>query len=110
MARVERRTRSFHRSLWHYKRRAKRALLLHLEGKDIRRIFETPPDTGTKYDEATAKLYSCFKSQKNTTQNKGENTSSYLTRLQSLAETCEFTDVDTEIRVRGNIYFNRTPM
>ena len=82
----------------------KRALLLHYAGPD------TLPDTGgdNDYDTAVAKLNEYFSPQVNSTyevynfrqtkQKEGESLDSYHTRLRQLAKTCEFTNVDKEIK------------
>ena len=88
----------------------KRALLLHYAGPDVDEIFDTLPNTGedNDYDTAVAKLHEYISSQVNTTyevynfrqakQKEGELLESYHTRLRQLAKTCEFSDIDKEIK------------
>lgn len=88
----------------------KRALLLHYAGTDVDEIFDTLPNTGEDgdYDTAVAKLNEYFSPQVNTTyevynfrqtkQKEGESLDSFHTRLRQLAKTCEFSDVDKEIK------------
>ena len=88
----------------------KRALLLHYAGPDVDEIFDTLPNTGedNDYDTAVAKLHEYFSPQVNTTyevynfrqakQKEGELLDSYHTRLRQLAKTCEFNDIDKEIK------------
>ena len=88
----------------------KRALLLHYAGPDVDEIFDTLPNTGEDNDYATAvaKLNEYFSPQVNTTyevynfrqakQKEGELLDSYHTRLRQLAKTCEFSDIDKEIK------------
>ena len=88
----------------------KRALLLHYAGPEVDEIFDTLPDTGDDNDYATAveKLNGYFSPQKNiayevynfrqTKQKDGESLGSFHTRLRQLAKTCEFGDIDKEIK------------
>ena len=88
----------------------KRALLLHYAGPDVDEIFDTLPNTGndSDYDTAVAKLNEYFSPQANTTyevynfrqtkQKEGESLDSFHTRLRQLAKTCDFSDVDKEIK------------
>ena len=88
----------------------KRALLLHYAGPDVDEIFDTLQETGeeSEYDTAVAKLNEYFNPQVNTTyevynfrqtkQKEGESLDSYHTRLRQLTKTCEFTDVEKEIK------------
>ncbi|CAH3108006.1 unnamed protein product [Pocillopora meandrina] len=61
----------------------KRALLLHYAGTDVDEIFDTLPNTGEDGDYDTGE---------------GESLDSFHTRLCQLAKTCEFSDVDKEIK------------
>lgn len=75
-----------------------------------RNIFDTLPNTGEDgdYDTAVAKLNEYFSPQVNTTyevynfrqtkQKEGESLDSFHTRLRQLAKTCEFSDVNKEIK------------
>ena len=86
------------------------ALLLHYAGPKVDKIFHTLPNTGDDgdYDTAVAKLNDYFSPQVNTTyevynfrqtkQKEGESLDSFHTRLRQLGKTCEFSDVDKEIK------------
>ena len=86
----------------------KRALLLYQAGPRIREIFKQIPDTGNDddYEKAKDKLREHFEPQKNrryevyrfrkATQESQETLDQFHTRLRSLAETCEFADVEFE--------------
>ena len=89
----------------------KRALLLHYAGPpEVDEIFDTLPSSGDDSDYATAveKLNEYFSPQTNTAyevynfrqtkQKDGESLDSYHTRLRQLAKTCEFINIDTEIK------------
>ena len=88
----------------------KRALLLHYAGPDVDEIFDTLPNTGddSDYDTDVAKLNEYFSPQANTTyevynfcqtkQKEGESLDTFHARLRQLAKTCEFNDVDKEIK------------
>jgi len=77
-------------------------LLLHLGGKELKKVYKTLKEVDDKYDETIRKLSTHFGEKRNVTyeryifkqakQNKEENTASYITRLRTLAETCEFAD------------------
>jgi len=81
----------------------KRALLLHLIGQDAQDIFETFTDTGDDFDNAIAKFDEYFLPRKNTAyerrifrmckQTETESIDAYVTRLKTLAKTCEFGDM-----------------
>ena len=87
----------------------KRALLLYQAGPRVREIFKQIPDTGTSadYDTAKAKLKAYFDPQKNkryevyrsrqATQESNETLDQSHTRLRTMAETCQFTDIEFEI-------------
>ena len=86
----------------------KRAVLLHLSGKQVRDIFNTLQNVGTTYQEACEKLDEYFLPRKNviyerwkfhdSKQLEDENTLTFVTRLKSLCETCEYTKPDEEVR------------
>ncbi|CAB3993335.1 Transposon Tf2-9 poly [Paramuricea clavata] len=87
----------------------KRAILLHLAGAEVQEIFETLPDTGEDYKTALEKLNAHFNSCKNiaferhvfrqATQRAGESMDAFVTRLRTLAKTCQFdTSLDEMIR------------
>ena len=88
----------------------KRALLLHYVGPEVDEIFDTLSDTGDDNDYATAveKLNGYFSPQTNiayevyncrqTKQKDGKSLDSFHTRLRQLAKTCEFGDIDKEIK------------
>ena len=85
------------------------ALLLHLGGENLREIYKTLKEDNDKFDAVKTKLTNYFKPKKNVTyeryilkstvQEKDESSSSYITRLKSLAQTCEFgAQRDAEVR------------
>ena len=86
----------------------KRALLLHYSGPEVDDIFDTFEETGEDYKTAVEKLTAHFNPQVNTTyevynfrkaqQKETESLDSFHTRLRTLAKTCEFTDIDKEIK------------
>ena len=86
----------------------RRALLLHLGGKDVKNIYRTLKEDTDNFNNIVTKLDNYFKPKKNipyekyvfkqATQNKDENTVSYITRLRTLAETCEFHNANEEFR------------
>ncbi|XP_064631694.1 uncharacterized protein LOC135489983 [Lineus longissimus] len=88
----------------------KRALLLHLVGPTTFEEFQTLPNTGTNYATARTKLTNHFKPKVNKEyeriqfriQRQGEKESidSYYTRLRQCASTCEFTNIDAEIKTQ----------
>ena len=90
----------------------KKALLLHVAGREVREIYRAMPanengDIDT-YDQVIIKLDNYFKPKKNlsyerytfkkTLQLEKEDAASYITRLRTLAESCEYQNVDIEIR------------
>lgn len=85
-----------------------RALLLHFAGEEVADIFDTLPDTGSDYKTASEKLTSYFAPKQNieferfifrgTKQLKDEVVDTYHTRLQKLAQTCDFSDKNAEIK------------
>ena len=92
-----------------------RALLLHLAGIEVREIFKTIPTTTTgeakDYKKAMDALTTHFKLKKNIsmarqaflteTPNPGERVHNFVTRLQTLAEHCDYHDQkDNQIRDR----------
>ena len=78
----------------------KRALLLHCAGVEVQDIFRTMSDTGTKYDDALAKLDDYFTPRKDvpwerlqfrrTVPLRNETVSNYVIRLKQAAKYCEF--------------------
>ncbi|CAB4008082.1 Transposon Ty3-I Gag-Pol poly [Paramuricea clavata] len=78
----------------------KRAILLHLVGSEVQEIFETLPDTGEDYKTALEKLNAHFNPCKNiaferhvfrqATQRADESMDAFVTRLRTLAKTCQF--------------------
>ena len=84
------------------------ALLLHLGGPQLRDIYSTLKEDGDNFDLVKQKFTSYFQPRKNTTyerfkfkdskQEKGESNTVYVTRLKTLAESCEFASQDDEIR------------
>ena len=90
-------------------KKQKLALLLHLGGKDLREIYKTVKEENDEYASVKEKLTNYFRPKKNityeryvfksTTQNPDESTASYLTRLKSVAENCDYgTNAKSEIR------------
>ena len=88
----------------------KRALLLYQVGQQTHNIFDTLPDHGAEDDYKTAvdTLSAYFLPKRNVAyeifqfrqakQLPGESVHQYSTRLRHLAATCEFADVDSEIK------------
>ena len=89
-------------------KKQQRALLLHLAGPDVQEIFETLSDTGDDYKTALDKLNVYFEPQKNisferhtfrqASQQQQEPITDYVTRLKTLAATCEFPNKEEMIR------------
>ena len=89
-----------------------RALLLHYAGEQVYDIFETLTDTGESddFDKACEKLTAYFSPKKSIEyevyvfrkekQEIGETLDTYHTRLRRLAATCDFTDIDREIKTQ----------
>ena len=85
-----------------------KAVLLYQAGQAIQEIFDTLPDTGDDYAAAMAKLDGYFTPKKNVDfevfqfrkamQHSGETTDQFATRLRKLASTCEFANVDKEVK------------
>ena len=90
----------------------KRALLLYLAGPKVETIFATLSDTGNHddYDTAEEKLTAYFAPKKNTlyerhvfrkaTQRSDETIDQFCTRLRHLGSTCEFDQLDDEIKMQ----------
>ncbi|XP_074635924.1 uncharacterized protein LOC141894247 [Acropora palmata] len=86
----------------------RRAVLLHLAGPEVQTVFETLSETGDDYATALAKLTEYFEPKKNipferhlfrqAAQGPTENMDSYVTRLRSLAKSCEYDHVNDMIR------------
>jgi hypothetical protein len=87
----------------------KRALLLHYIGEVAYYIFDTLHETGENYDTAIEKISGYFTPKKNIDyevyvsvrqekQRTGETLDQYATRLRKLARTCEFTDLNKELK------------
>ena len=87
----------------------KRALLLYQSGQQTQEIFETLTETGEDYKTALAKLDAYFLPKKNVdyetfqfrqaTQKIYETVDQFVTRLRKLAEHCEFTDLNKELKL-----------
>ena len=85
-------------------------LLLHFSGPEVDEIFDTLPDNGddNDYDTGIERLNAYSSPQTNiayevynfrqTKQKEGESLDTYHTRLRQLARTCEFKDIDKEIK------------
>ena len=90
----------------------KRAILLHLAGAEVQEIFETLPETGDDYKTALEKLTEYFNPCKNiaferhvfrqAAQSAGDTMDSYVTRLRTLAKTCQF-DASLDEMIRDQI-------
>ena len=88
----------------------KKALMLHFAGPEVYEILDMveDPDTETDYKGAIEKLTEFFAPQTNVAyevynfrqarQNQGESLDSYHVRLRQLAKTCDFVDIDKEIK------------
>ena len=89
-------------------KKRQRALLLYYAREEVSEIFDTLPDTGDDFETAKTKLNAYFDPKKNVEfeiftfrqakQNPVETMNSYHSRLRQLATTCEFTDVDKEVK------------
>ena len=85
-----------------------RALLLYQVGQATQEIFDTLPNSGDGYVTAMTKLNDYFSPTKNVDyeifqfrkamQQPGETTDQFATRLKKLVATCEFTNVDKEVK------------
>ncbi|XP_038060081.1 uncharacterized protein K02A2.6-like [Patiria miniata] len=91
-----------------------RALLLHYAGQEVMDIFETLADTGSDYKTAKEQLDKYFSPRRNieyerfvfreAKQSPTETVGDLNTRLQQLAQKCEFHDLDSEVKsqiIRG---------
>lgn len=86
----------------------KRALLLYQAGQETQDLFETFSDTGTDYETAIDKLDAYFNPKKNVdfevfqfrqaTQREDETVDQFVTRLRKLSVTCEFADLNKELK------------
>ena len=88
----------------------KKALMQHFAGPEVDEIFDTleDPEAETDYKTAEEKLTEFFAPQTNIAyevynfrqarQNQGESLDSYHVRLRQLAKTCDFVDIDKEIK------------
>ena len=93
-------------------KKGQRTLLLYQAGQRVREIFRQLPDTGEDdaFDTAVTKLTSYFEPQKNklfevyafrkAVQGPNETLDQFHTRLRTLAESCEFHDLEFEIQVQ----------
>ena len=91
-------------------KKRQRALLLYYAGEEVCEIFETIPESGDDFDKVKGKLDEYFDPEKNieseidtfrqAKQNSGESMNSYHSRLRQLASTCEFADIDKEIKLQ----------
>ncbi|CAB4036769.1 Hypothetical predicted protein [Paramuricea clavata] len=95
-------------------KKRKRALLIHLAGSQVYDIFDTftAEQKGSEddFDTAVKSLTTYFEPKKNTeyeiykfrqaSQRHDEKLDSYHTRLRHLASTCEFADMDREIKTQ----------
>ena len=88
----------------------KKALMLHFAGSEVDEIFDTleDPEAESDYKAAVKMLTEYFAPQMNIAyevynvrqarQNQEESLDSYHVRLRQLAKTCDFTDIDKEIK------------
>ena len=86
----------------------KKALLLHIAGRDVKEIYRTLKEETDDLEAVILKLDTYFKPKKNLTfekynfkkaiQKSNEDSAAYITRLRSLAATCEFADKDMEVK------------
>ena len=89
-------------------KKRQRALLLYYAGEEVSEIFDTVPNTGEDFETTETKLNAYFDPKKNVEfeiytfrqakQSLGETMNSYHSRLRHLAATCEFHDVDKEVK------------
>ena len=89
-------------------KKRQRALLLYYAGEEVSEIFDTLPDTGEDFETTKTKLNEYFDPKKNVEfeiytfrqakQSLGETMNSYHSRLRQLAATCEFNDIDKEVK------------
>ena len=87
----------------------KRALLLYQAGQETQEIFDTLTATGDDYKTALDKLTEYFQPKKNVdfetfqfrqaTQKSEETVDQFVTRLRKLAEHCEFTELNKELKL-----------
>ncbi len=90
----------------------KRAVLLHSAGPEVQDLFLTFTDTGDTYESALTKFTEYFAPKKNisferhlfrqTIQEPGESIESFVTRLQTLAKSCGFENMNDAIRDQVN--------
>jgi hypothetical protein len=91
-------------------KKRQRALLLYQAGARVREIFRQLPDTGDDLETAVAKLNEYFEPQKHrlyevykfrqAAQENNESIDQYHTRLRSLAERCQFENMDFDIMLQ----------
>jgi hypothetical protein len=91
----------------------KRAVLLHVAGRDVQDVFETLANTGNDYDTAKTKLNEYFTPKCNlayerhvfhcAVQVSKEPISRYVTRLKKLAQTCEFDKYSTDEAIKDQV-------
>ena len=93
-------------------KKQKKALMLHFAGPEVDEIFDMLEDSegeaDTDYKAAVGKLTEYFAPKTNIAyevynfrqarQNQGESLDSYHVRLHQLAKTCDFTDIDKEMK------------
>ena len=89
-------------------KKRQRALLLYYAGEEVCEIFETLVDTGDDFATAKEKLTEYFDPKKNVEyeiytfrqarQNPGESMNAFHSRLRQLSATCEFDDINKEIK------------
>ena len=86
----------------------KKAMLLHLAGRETQDIYETLQPESNSYQHTLESLNSHFQVKKNVTferskflnakQDQSESTEQFVTRLRKLAINCEYTDNNTYVK------------
>lgn len=88
-------------------KKQKRALLLHLSGPTIQKVFRGLSDTGDDFDTAASKLDEYILRKKNVRykryhfkqahQQQGKSIDQFVSRLRALAESCEFVNLNNAL-------------
>ena len=86
----------------------KRALFLHMAGKEVKEIYRTMATAGETYENMITKLDDYFTPKKNLTYERyifkkteqlvSEDSITYITRLRRLGTSCEYQNIENEIR------------
>lgn len=98
----------------------KKAILLNLAGEEVSETFDNLPDAGITYAEALGALNKHYTPEKNVQyeifvfrsarQEPAESIIEYYSRLRKLAATCEFTEIDKELKTQLIIGTNSEPL